>query len=91
MTNEAINIQEAIKASRKQSIEDFNYQGMTSEEIVEAMLLEKEQWESERLEEIAEDDWQAWNGNPRYLSREERNLNEVALDHEAIEMSLTRN
>jgi hypothetical protein len=85
---ETVNAQEQAKQDRKDAMFEASFQGMTSEEIAEYLRLEKERWEAERLEMIAEESWQAWNGNPLYLSREDRKLHEVALDHEAIEMSL---
>lgn len=85
---ETINAQEQAKQDRKNAMFEASFQGMTSEEIADHLRLEEERWEAERLEMIAEDGWQAWNGNPIYLSREERKLHEIALDHEAIEMSL---
>ena len=79
---------EVAKQERKDAMELCNYQGMSDEEIAEYLRIEEERWEAQLAEDRAEDAWQEWNGNPLYLSREERRLHEVALDHEAIEMSL---
>ena len=79
---------EVAKQERKDQMVAQSFIGMSEEEIAEYLRLEDEQYEAELAEDRAEDAWQEWNGNPTYLSREERKLHEIALDHEAIEMSL---
>lgn len=79
---------EVAKQNRKDQMVEQFFIGMSDEEIAEFHRLEEERWEALLEEDRAEDAWQEWNGNPLYLSREELKLHEVALDHEAIEMSL---
>ena len=80
--------QEVAKQERKDAMWLCNYQGMSDEEIAEELRLEDEE-HARFLAEIEEKNaWQVWNGNPQYLSCEERSLHEIALDHEAIEMRL---
>ena len=83
-----INAQERAKQERKDAMELCNYQGMSEEEIAEELRLENERWEAQEAEYRAEYAWQEWMGDPLYLSHEERKLHEIALDHEAIEMTL---
>ena len=79
---------EVAKQNRKDQMVEQSFIGMSESEIAEYLRLEEEQYEAQLAEDRAEDAWQEWNGNPTYLSREERKLHEIALDHEAIEMSL---
>ena len=83
-----INAQERAKQEYKDQCLAQSFIGMSDEEIAEYLRIEEERWEAQLAEDRAEDAWQEWNGNPLYLSREERRLHEVALDHEAIEMNL---
>jgi|13_taG_2_1085334.scaffolds.fasta_scaffold00002_217 hypothetical protein len=79
---------EVAKQERKDQCLAQSFRGMSDEEIAECLRLEEERYEAELAEDRAEDAWQAWNGNPLYISREELRLHEIALDHESIEMSL---
>ena len=88
MEMDIINAQERAKQEYKDQCLAQSFIGMSEGEIAEYLRAEDEQYEAELAEGRAEDAWQEWNGNPLYLSREERKLHEVALDHEAIEMSL---
>lgn len=83
-----INAQERAKQEYKDQCFEQSFIGMTDEEIAEELRLEDERWEAQEAEYRAEEAWQAWMGDPLYLSHEELTLHEIALDHEAIEMTL---
>lgn len=83
-----INAQERAKQEYKDQCFEQSFIGMSEEEIAEELRLEDERWEAQEAEYRAEETWQAWMGDPLYLSHEERKLHEIALDHEAIEMTL---
>lgn len=80
--------QEIAKQERKDAMFEASFQGMSEGEIAEELRLEEQRHEAERIQMVAEDAWQEWNGIPSYLSLEERKLHEIALDHEEIEMRL---
>ena len=61
-------------------------------DYIEERRRELEEWRAEiaqrELEDKEEWKWQVWCGNPNWLSKEEQKENELALEYEAIEMSL---
>ena len=88
---EAIVVYETRKEDRKQAMEDQYLNTMARKygvTVDEYLRIEAEQEEAERLEDEREEAWQVFLGNPFFISDVEHDLNEIALQHQDIEMTL---
>lgn len=85
-TNEMILAYEMRKQARKQAMED---QGMYDLIRKYGSVEEYHRIETaQRLEDEREEAWQVFLGNPFYITDVEHDLNEIALQHQDIEMTL---